>query len=175
MWQSTWETKLKKGNIGERLMADYLRDNGFIVYAPDTRSQDVAHPFDRLVASEDKKKLFVAEAKTKALRKHYPDTGIDIRHYNEYKHISDTYNIDILLFFVDEENGVTYGNFLSELEHRVEINVRGFVMKYPWKEIASERKIIYFPRVNMVEYGKIPPEYIAEINAHTTKNSIYKN
>ena len=62
----------QKGRIGEIEVDKYLSSIGIIPYAPILSK---AHPFDRLCASADKKKLFVAECKAKAARTYYPDTG----------------------------------------------------------------------------------------------------
>ena len=90
----------KKGEIGERIMDDYLISKKIIPYKP---TQEGAHPFDRLCATADKKTIFIAEAKAKPARKYYPDTGIDYKIYREYMQIQAKHDIRICLFFIDED------------------------------------------------------------------------
>ena len=80
-----FENKLttRKGDVGESLVDKMLREKGFVIYKPEGGQ---AHAFDRL-AIKDKEILMIAEVKAKAKRKYFPDTGIDFRHYKEYKNI----------------------------------------------------------------------------------------
>lgn len=141
---ANWEslTSVQKGKIGEKLVNEYLISKGFIPYSPDAEG---AHPFDRLVASRDKKTIFIADAKTKPARVYYPDTGINVRHYQEYKFIQDKYNIDVYLFFVDEDRKEIYGNLLSVLDQETTITHMMVPRTYP----REEKGIRYFPLVKM--------------------------
>lgn len=165
---SNWKDKttVKKGNIGERLVDEYLINQGFIPYHPGV---DGSHPFDRLVASRDKKTIFIADAKTKAKRMYYPDTGINISHYNEYKFIQDKYNIDVFIFFVDEECGEIYGNFIRELDTERQIENYCSVIKYP----LEHKGIHYFPIINTKHIAYIPKEETEMLQQLTTKKSYY--
>ena len=109
-----FENKLttRKGDVGESLVDKMLREKGFVIYKPEGGQ---AHAFDRL-AIKDKEILMIAEVKAKAKRKYFPDTGIDFRHYKEYKNIMKKHNLEVILFFVDEEMGKIYGGKLSEIE-----------------------------------------------------------
>ncbi len=111
---NNWQDKktVKLGNIGEQLVHDYLAKKGFIVYEPTT---DGAHPGDRFVATPDKKTVFMAEIKTKQARRLFPDTGFDLRHFNDYMHVSFKYNMRVFSAFVDSDVGAIYGNWLDEL------------------------------------------------------------
>ena len=95
---SNWnnKTSVKKGTIGENLTKQYLKNSGYIIYSPETGGP---HPFDTLIVTPDKKNIGVAEIKTKAKRMLYPDTGIDIRHYNDYLNVQNKYNIEVHIFF----------------------------------------------------------------------------
>jgi len=110
LWQD--KTEVKRGNIGEKLVKDYLESLGCIIYEPVT---DGSHLFDKLVLHPTRK-LFICEVKTKPARLKYPDTGVDIRHYNSYKSVMNNYKLDVLLVFVDDLNRSMYGNWLSELD-----------------------------------------------------------
>ncbi|KKK51699.1 hypothetical protein LCGC14_3112330, partial [marine sediment metagenome] len=109
-----WQDKktVKLGNAGERIVHKYLENKGFVVYEPVT---DKAHPCDRFVASPDKEKVFLVEIKTKPARVHYPDTGFDKRHYDEYMAMSKRYRMRVFMAFVDSDKGKIYGNWLGDL------------------------------------------------------------
>lgn len=159
----------KKGKIGEEIVRQYLESKGWIIYEPKT--EDKPHAFDKL-AIKDKKHIVIAEVKTKAARNYYPDTGIDIRHYEEYKLISEKHKMPVFLFFVDENKGEVYGNKLSELEkeHLVQGN------NYPLKQNG----IIYFPVIkgdgseNMISIAKLSEEDVEQLKKLNTRNYEYQ-
>lgn len=166
---SNWDgkTTVMKGGIGERLVNEYLIKNDFIPYSPDASG---AHPFDRLVASRDKRTIFIADSKAKSRRKFYPDTGIDIRHYSEYKHIQDKYNIDVFIFFIDEESGTIYGNILRKLDSEKSIIHNGRTLEYPMEQGG----IRYFSIESMKHVANIPKAEKEAMQALTTKQEVYR-
>lgn len=155
-----WEqlSTVKKGNVGEKIVIDYLTEKGFVVYKSITNG---AHPFDNLCASRDKKKIFIAEVKTKEARKYYPDTGIDIRHYNQYRFIQEKYNLKVYIFFVDAANKKIYGNSLEELESSKTVGD----CKYPLKH----KGIIYFPLDNTSFIAGLNDKQAETIKRYSTK------
>jgi hypothetical protein len=163
-WQA--KTTVKKGNIGEQIINKFLIAKGFIPYFTDV---DCPHPFDRLCASKDKKTLFIAESKAKPARVYYPDTGIDKRHYDGYKFIQKKYRIGVFLFFVDEDAGKVYGNFLKRLDNPTTINHRGKIIDYP----LEQKGIIYFPLSKMILAGIIPDDELNRLRKYTTRNNAY--
>ena len=140
MWGD--RTQVQKGVLGETIIDRYLKSKNLIPYQA---VYDGAHPFDRIIASPDKKNIYLADAKTKARRTYYPDTGININHYMQYEYLMDKYNIRVFLFFVDEWQKKVYGNFLDLLQEEVLINHNGKDIKYPFKQ----GRIIYFPLTSM--------------------------
>lgn len=161
----------KKGYIGEHEVDRYLASIGIIPYAPTIGK---AHPFDRLCASSDKKRLFIAECKAKASRSYYPDTGINESNYQDYKNILKTYGIDIWLFFVDEHKQSIYGNLLSVLESPKIVNHGGKNIRYPLLQRDYRGKqIIYFPLESMVEVCKISPDVALQLKALSSRNYEY--
>lgn len=150
---------VKKGDIGEQLVIDYLSNKGYVVYKSITQG---AHPFDNLCASRDKKRIFIAEVKTKEARKYYPDTGINIRSYNEYKFIQDKYKIKVYLFFVDATNRKVYGNVMEMLEAET---TEG---KYTYP--LRQNGIIFFPLSNMKLIAELTEEQAETIRKYNTKN-----
>lgn len=156
--KNLWQNKLtvKKGNIGEEIAKCYLEQKGFVVYQPNTTG---SHPFDNLCAND--KNIFVAEIKTKEARKYYPDTGINIRHYDKYAYIKQTHNMKIYIIFVDSANAKIYGNELEELIKPVTVNGKN----YP----SREGDIIYFPLINMVTILNLTKDQCNEIAKYNTK------
>jgi len=163
---SKWEDKIqvKKGNYGEDLVNNYLNKKGYVIYTPITNN---AHCFDRIVM-KNKSDIKIVECKTKAKRTYFDDTGIDIRHYNEYKNISDKYIIPLFIFFIDEYLGEIYGNYLTEL-------IKPKVVKN--KEYPLEYKgIMYFPMVNMIRDILVLNENDKEyLKGNSTRNYEYNN
>lgn len=126
--------EIKKGDFGEAIVDQWLISKGFIPYRPVI---DCAHPFDRLVASRDKKTLCIVEPKTKPSRNNYPDTGINDRNLKEYLFIWDKYKIPIFLAFVDERKASVYGEWLHILmKKRTGAN---------WEYPQTHNGITYFP------------------------------
>lgn len=160
---NTWgnKTTVLKGNIGERIVREYLEQKGYIVYEPKTGG---AHGFDKL-AILNKKQAIIVECKSKARRNKYPDTGIDIRHLNDYEYISKKHNLPIFIFFIDELMGEIYGNKLSELMVPCIVCNKS----YP----SREKNIIYFPLVNMKKVGKIGVDEIKTLKLLSTRNYDY--
>lgn len=152
----------KKGKVGESIVRKYLEDRGWIIYEPQT---DAPHAFDK-VAIKGKDKVALLEVKTKARRNYYNDTGIDIRHYHEYKHISEKYNLPIFLFFVDEMLGKIYGNMLSYLEDKIKTSDG---LNYP----LEQKGIIYFPLERMKPIAILDAKTVSEIKQLNTRNYEY--
>lgn len=166
---NNWEDKLqvKKGNLGEQLVDNHLRGRGFVVYKAVSEGR---HPFDRICSTLDKKKMIIAEVKTKPARQYYPDTGINLKHYREYAFLRDKYNLPVVIYFVDEIKRKIYGNLLIELEKSVIILHKGKFIKYP----KIEGEIIYFPLKNMVSITNLCGNEAEQIKKYTTRNQRYK-
>ena len=164
----SFENKLttKKGDVGESLVDKMLREKGFVIYKPEGGQ---AHAFDRL-AIKDKEILMIAEVKSKAKRKFFPDTGIDFRHYNEYKKIMKKHNLEVILFFVDEEMGKIYGGKLSEIEVINNFTVNNKDVTYP----KIEKNIIYFHIDKMKTYADLEKADVVQLEQLTTKKQAYK-
>lgn len=165
---SNWnnKTQVKKRNIGERIIKELLEKEGYIVYETTTEG---AHGFDKF-AMKNKETIIYVECKSKARRNKYPDTGIDIKHYNDYKRISEKYNMDIYIFFIDEMLGEIYGNWLRELEKPTKIIHKSVTINYPLKS----KGIIYFPLINMNRnIRKLNKHEIQLLRQYSTRNYDY--
>ncbi len=160
----------QKGKLGEALVDNVLfKRLGVIPYGPSAKIS-AAHPFDRLCASPDKTTLFIAECKAKAHRTCYPDTGINLRAYRQYKFISDKYNLPIYLFFIDEYEKKIYGNDLVALETQTVVTHKGRQITYPW----IQGEIIYFPLCLMITYAEFDEQTSEELKGLSGRNWEYE-
>jgi hypothetical protein len=167
MWQD--RTSVRKGTLGEQIVHAHLEKNGYIVYSPATEG---AHAFDKL-AVRNKREIIIAECKTKARRKYYPDTGIDCKHYNEYKYIENLHNIPVFIFFVDELVKKVYGNKLSILEKprnvKYELDGKRRYKDYP----LVQGNIIYFPMVAMEDIATLTENDCSKLISVSTRSYDY--
>lgn len=162
----------KKGNIGEEIADQWLVSKGYMPYRP-AQEVDRPHPFDRLTASFDKKTLRIVEVKSKAKRQKYPDTGINVRHFNDYIFVESKYDIEVFILFIDEEKGEIYGNFINKLAQEAQVTHNGKILNYPIRQKYQGTEIIYFPIENMLRIKKLTADQITELKKHTTKNAKY--
>lgn len=156
----------RKGALGEQIARRHLESRGLIVYAPLT---DGAHLFDFLCANKQKQSIVAAEVKTKPRRLHFPDTGIDVRHFNDYMAIQTKYGIDVFLYFVDEHERRIYGNKLQTLIASREVDHNGKTIVYPLRING----IIYFPLCAMVDVAQITEQDADAISALSTRSAAY--
>jgi hypothetical protein len=110
----SFEVALKKGEIGELIVQDWLEKRGWIVYRPFTKNK--AHYFD-IMATKNKEKAIAIDVKTKARLNNWKAQGINIRTYNEYKRFINKVNIPFYLIFVDDKSGDVYSAELSKLKN----------------------------------------------------------
>jgi len=164
-----WEDKqtVKKGTFAEEIIDKYLISKNIIPYIPNF---DGAHPFDRLCAKTDKKSIYILDIKAKASRNYYPDTGIDYKHYKEYKYLEEKYKVPIVLIFVDEYKAEIYGNILEHLTKPTIINNKN----YPSIEkTINGVEIIYFPLINMKTINKLTNKQVEKLKQLSTRNFEY--
>lgn len=110
-----WDDKkeVKKGNIGESIIQDFLIEKGFIFYRP---AIDGAHKIDFFAhKSGAKKKVIAVEVKSKRRMAFRLETGFNYSNYLHYKEILEDHNIDTFFFFVDDFEECIYGAWLSQL------------------------------------------------------------
>ena len=159
-----WEDRpeVRKGNIGEGLVDEYLLRKGIVPYRP-IASQ--AHPFDRLCASADKKHIYVVDVKTKPRREFYPDTGFNISNYNKYLNIAIQHNMDVFVYFVDEILKAIYGGeLIGNLAQIRQVRHQGKLLIYP----IQQSGIIYFPLAIMEHIADLPDAVCKELAALRT-------
>jgi len=171
---SSWHNKptVIKGDYGERIIYEFLKNKGWIAYKAVTEG---GHCFDFL-ATKDRKELRIVEVKTKARRNLYPDTGFEIRHYEEYKRIMEKHNLAVFIAFADEGEGRIYGNFLTELEKPKILTANGKQIVYPYMYHKNGADgTIYFPLENMVTIAAIKKQDIDFLRNHSARNYEYVN
>ena len=163
-----WQDKqtVQKGNVGERIVRNWIETKGWIVYAPETEGP---HAFDRL-AVKNKEQIIIVEIKTKPKLTHYNATGFNKRHYEEYIKISEKYGIEVFVFFVDQDLSRTYGACLSELRkpyHAVAEN-----MMYPYS-LGRDGSQIIFSMDSMIFICDLTPDEVAELQGLSQRNPAY--
>jgi hypothetical protein len=142
----------QKGDIGERIVLGLLNCWGFRVYHPGEGS----HPIDFL-AIDRAGKLTAVDVKTYPRLHSRDQTGIDLADYQSYTRLSKTLQAPVKLFFVDEVEGIVYGQRLDELSHyRTERNGK-----------------VYFPLSQMVVAKTLTDAEVLELT--TLSNVNYSN
>jgi hypothetical protein len=143
-----------KGSVAEQEVIAYLQKRGYRVYRAVTQG---SHPFDFLAISPSNR-VCIVECKAKASRNYYPDTGINERHYETYKALSEALGVEVILIFVDEKQGRVYGHRLSVLDTPRRIEHKGRVLQYPLTEqYTNGERIRYFPICAMVHLFDLAP------------------
>ncbi len=162
-----WESKItvKKGNIGEEIVKNALERRGYSVYKSVTNG---AHPFD-LLAVKNKREFVIAEVKTKARLNKFKATGIDARHYDDYFHVMEKHNIDVVICFVDEhpEEERIYCQKLSRLAAEYEEDG----VSYP--NFSIIKGIVLFPLSKMVTIENLTSETVLKLKEVSTRNHDY--
>ncbi len=163
----------RKASIAEAIVDKHIIEKKRLIpYRPVW--ENVAHPFDRLIASLDKRTLLISDTKAKSARTYYPDTGIDTKHWHTYRAAFSRYNLDTYLVFVDERAKKIYGQLLSILEQPRVIEHICDELRYPLIEkYKSGTEIIYFPLVAMEDIADISSEDVLALEQFSTRNPAY--
>lgn len=159
----------KKGRTGELILLRLMIKNGIIPYEPFPEI-DTSHPFDFLCVKQADRTIFIMDAKSKPARLYYPDTGINIRNFEEYDAVSKRHNAEVFLSFVDEKQRKIYGNWLHILSLPKAIIWRREVLEYPWRH----KGIIYFPLESMQPLADLNDEEVAALERHSTRQEAYE-
>lgn len=148
-----WEDKpqVKKGNIGENIIIDFLEKKGYIIYKPITKA---AHWID-IIATKNKEEIYAIDVKTKARFNKWMAQGIDVKHYEDYKRFKKKCNINVYLFFVDDKNGEIHCADLNKLSD-------GFCPNNP--------EIIAWNLDEMELVDKLPKNQIKILSKYDTRN-----
>lgn len=152
-----WHEKkeVKKGDIGEELVKQYLETKKFILYKPISNG---SHKIDYFCHSGNEKKVICAEVKTKRRMAMKPKTGFNLSSYNHYLDMKTKHNIDTFVFFVDDFEKKIYGQWLSKLTEFEIIN-----------------DVIVFPLLQMKVIRDLKELEIQQISEYSTVNYSYDN
>ena len=115
---TNFNTALKKGELGEKIIREKLEEEGWIVYFPFTK--DKPHYFDML-ATKEKEKVIAIDVKTKARLNITPAQGIDKKQYDQYIRFAKSMNVPFWIVFVDEMTGDVHTAELMKLENPISI------------------------------------------------------
>jgi Holliday junction resolvase-like predicted endonuclease len=147
----SFETALKKGEIGENIVCKYLENRGWIVYKPFTKNKP--HYFD-ILATLHKEKAIAVDVKTKARLNKWNAQGINIRHYKQYLRFIEKTNIPFYLIFVDDKLGDVYCADIKKLSN-------GF---------NPNKNIIAWYLSDMIYMFKITEKQIQELSEFDQRN-----
>ena len=173
------KNKNTKGDYAESLIHNHFLKKGYEIFSP---SGGQAHLFDGLVMRKKDSyiKTFLFDAKSKAARNVYKDTGIDLKHYFHYKEMSEYFGKNFLIFFIDEELGKIYyqnlNNYFGDFEKfKLYFDEEG--LEYPRIENGKNgERYIYFSIETMVLLRDLSDEEIGilkEMSKNTNKNYIF--
>ena len=104
--------QVKKGNIGEAYVKQFLEKKGYIVYAPVT---DGAHKIDFFAHNGKEKNVICIEAKAKKRMAYFEETGFNYDSYLHYLEVQEKHSIPTYIFFIDEFEKCIYGQWLHKL------------------------------------------------------------
>jgi len=156
-WQDKKE--VKKGNIGEDIVLNLLKQRGYIVYSPKTEG---SHKIDYFAHNGKEKNVICCEVKTKKRMAKYPETGFNVSAYEHYNEMLIKHNIRTFVFFVDDFEECIYGNWLDELGEGT-------------KRGGGRDSVIVFQLNKMKKITQLSNEVVAEISKHTTEKYDYSN
>lgn len=162
--QEKFESKgtTQKGEYFEQIVRDWLWERG---HRPTRPAHNGAHAIDMFVIDKAGK-VFAIDAKAKASRRSFADTGIDYRHFNVYFDIEKNANIDVWVFFGDHISGDVYGATLADLR-APKMNPPGCK---PGMYPRIEGQIIYFPLSNMSKLFSLSDKQCAALRELTKKD-----
>jgi hypothetical protein len=166
-----WEerTTVQKGTIAEELVCNWFLAKGVQPYRP---APGGPHKVDFLLI-EPNGRFRGLDVKAKAARNRYPDTGIDLRHFFEYRDLEINYGTPMFLAFVDEAAGCFYGNHLEQLvvPRLIFVASRGREVQYPL--VDDKNQLVFFPLAAMQKMGEIPLETVSRLRDLSTRKYPY--
>ena len=146
MSRGSFLNRKRFAQVGEGLIYHLLVSNHYTVYQHDNSQ----HPIDMIAFDRNNHPLAV-EVKIRSRLNKYNGFGISLRHYKTYLNFQHKTNISVVIFFINYDEGVVYGNYLNELaKPTVEFTNNG-VIEYPVKTA----RFIIFSCENMREVARI--------------------
>jgi len=166
MTQRNFEIALAKGEVGEMVVRRHLERKGWIVYKPHTEG---AHAFD-ILAIFKKRTAIAIDVKSKSRMNKFPATGIEQRHFEEYRAFSEKHRMPFWVVFVDESQRTVYGNALSALE------VPRFVSgtQYPFIMQTTRSTLHLWPLDAMKHIANLDDESASQLTSLSQRNYTYE-
>lgn len=145
-----WEDKdtVKKGNLGEKIIREYLEQQGWIVYFPFSKG---AHWFDML-ATKGKQQVIAVDIKTKARFNKWAAQGINIKAYNEYLTFATNNDIPFFIIFIDDKTGDIHSADIRKLKDAPSINPTPYIIAWPLS--AMKRLDIHLTKQQIAELSQ---------------------
>jgi hypothetical protein len=171
MTEDKWNDlpQVKMGDCGQALIFEFLLLRGLQCYKPDFPG---SHVIDWMGFA---RRRFLGrigpmgiEAKTKRHRDNWPDTGVDLHHFERYQLVAKT--MPVLLCFCDTSQQYIYGNFLDVLEKPLtKVDGVRLVFDYP-----TDGGIRFWHLSSMVPFRKLTEAECSSIEKHETRAPIYR-
>lgn len=165
MTPTNFEVALLKGSVGEAIVRTYLEARGWVVYQPMTEG---AHCFDML-SIKGKRNAIALDIKAKARLNKFPATGVNERHFQEYKAFSEKHSMPFWIVFVDEGMRKIYGNTLEELEKPKFEDGRNYPLLPNWKVPTR-----LWPLSAMKLIADLNDEEVYRLSQHNQRNYSYQ-
>lgn len=156
----------KKGELGEFLVQHYLTKKGYTVYKTASTG---SHPIDNIAIHKTNLNVFIYDVKTKAKRTHYNDTGLDANDFQKYKKIIEKNNVQLIIFFVDENLKLIYTLNMNTISEKIK-NYKTYpkIIKDP-----KGQDVIYFPLKIMKKQIKFSQKFADKLKACNNRNYNY--
>lgn len=155
MRKGTFEQRMDKGYIGERIVRDYLRELGYIIYKVDG---EYGHPFDLLAVDMKRGTMTIVEVKTVPRRNRYADTGLALHVYEKYRGWEKKLGMDVFLIYVDEMLELVYGGKLDTITKKFYDKESKKVYPMIFNDYRGFESKIYFPLKLFKVLGKVEKE-----------------
>jgi len=152
---TNWSEKkeVKKGDLGEDMVKEFLHKKGFVLYKPITNG---SHKVDYFCHSGNEKKVICAEAKTKRRMAVRPATGFNINCHEHYAELLKKYNIKTFVFFIDDFERCIYGQWLHLLGNGQKY---GNVIVWPLDKMKLIRDLTQHEINKISEFSTIKYDY----------------
>jgi hypothetical protein len=165
MTRPSFNVAREKGALGESVVRQILEASGWVVYQPMT---DGPHQFDMLCI-KNKRSAVAFDIKAKARMNKFPCTGVNQKHFEEYKRFSERHLMPFWIVFVDEGMRSIYGNTIEELEKpRLEGGI-----SYPWTPNWGTALRLW-PLSAMRTIAEISEEEAAALSALSQRSYVYE-
>ena len=158
---NNWNNKIqvKKGNLGEEIIDNFLIEQNYHVFSPVNNN---SHIFDRYALNIIKNEHFYFDVKTKSRLNKWEAQGIDEDKYLYYINVANKFNLFFWIFFIDENSGDIHAANLIKLKDKL--------FYIPMKK-TSKIKIVAWYLKDMNYIGKINDKNVLnELKSYNSRN-----